>query len=57
LTFVGVHFPGNQPLRLSFSLHPNVRQRAYFMSQALREGLSTGRVDLLPLAIRGSFAT
>ncbi len=52
LTFVGVHFPGIN--RCDYlSLHPNVRQRAYFMSQALREGLSTGRVDLLPLDYPG----
>jgi acyl-CoA hydrolase len=52
LTFVGVHFPGiNRSDYLG--LNSNVRQRAYFMSPALREGLSTGRVDLLPLDYPG----
>jgi acyl-CoA hydrolase len=52
LTFVGVHFPGIN--RCDYlGLHPSVRQRAYFMSPALREGLSTGRVDLLPLDYPG----
>jgi acyl-CoA hydrolase len=52
LTFVGVHFPAIN--RCDYlSLHSNVRQRAYFMSQAVREGLSTGRVDLLPLDYPG----
>jgi acyl-CoA hydrolase len=52
LTFVGVHFPGIN--RCDYlSLHSNVRQRAYFMSPTLREGLSTGRVDLLPLDYPG----
>ena len=52
VTFVGVHFPGiNRGDYLG--LNPSVRQRAYFMSPALREGLSTGRVDLLPLDYPG----
>ncbi|MEA3132425.1 MAG: hypothetical protein QOG17_271 [Gammaproteobacteria bacterium] len=52
LTFVGVHFPGIN--RCDYlGLHPSVRQRAYFMSPALRDGLSTGRVDLLPLDYPG----
>jgi acyl-CoA hydrolase len=51
-TFVGVHFPGiNRSDYLG--LNSNVRQRAYFMSPALREGLSTGRVDFLPLDYPG----
>jgi acyl-CoA hydrolase len=52
VTFVGVHFPGiNRGDYLG--LNPSVRQRAYFMSPALREGLLTGRVDLLPLDYPG----
>jgi len=52
LTFVGIHFPGIN--RCDYlALHPGARQRAYFMSPALREGLSNGRVDLLPLDYPG----
>jgi acyl-CoA hydrolase len=52
LTIVGVHFPGIN--RCDYlGLHPSVRQRGYFMSPALREGLSSGRVDLMPLDYPG----
>jgi acyl-CoA hydrolase len=52
LTFVGVHFPGiNRTDYLA--LHPLVRQRAYFMSTAVRNGLLTGRVDLMPFDYPG----
>lgn len=52
VTFVGVHFPGiNQTDYLS--LHPNARQRAYFLTPTLRAGLATGRVDLMPLDYPG----
>jgi acyl-CoA hydrolase len=48
LTFVGVHFPSvNRTDYLA--LHPTVRQRAYFMSAAVRAGFLAGRVDLMPL--------
>jgi acyl-CoA hydrolase len=46
--FVGVHFSGiNRTDYLG--LHPNARQRAYFMSPSVRAGLASGRADLLPL--------
>jgi acyl-CoA hydrolase len=52
--FVGVHFPG-----INFSdyvnLHPQTRQRAYFMQPALRAGLVDERVELLPLDYPGIF--
>ena len=45
--FTGVHFPGIN--RYDFlKLHPQARQRAYFMQPSLRAGLQNGRVDLLP---------
>jgi acyl-CoA hydrolase len=48
VTFVGVHFPGvNRNDYLA--LHPTVRQRAYFMSAAVRGAIAAGRVDLMPL--------
>jgi acyl-CoA hydrolase len=52
VTFVGVHFPGiNRTDYLS--LHPTSRQRAYFMSPAIRAALDDGRVDLMPLDYPG----
>jgi acyl-CoA hydrolase len=52
VTFVGVHFPGiNRTGYLA--LHPTTRQRAYFMSPAIRAALSDGRVDLMPLDYPG----
>lgn len=52
VTFVGVHFPGiNRTDYLT--LHPTSRQRAYFMSPAVRAGMAEGRVDLLPLDYPG----
>src|SRR5487761_1937671 len=52
VTFVGVHFPGINHTDY-LSLHPNARQRAYFLTPTLRAGLSTGRVDLMPLDYPG----
>ncbi|PKO90564.1 MAG: acetyl-CoA hydrolase [Betaproteobacteria bacterium HGW-Betaproteobacteria-12] len=50
--FVGVHFPG-----INFGdypgLHPQARQRAYFIQPNLREPMRQGRVDLLPLDYTG----
>jgi acyl-CoA hydrolase len=52
VTFAGVHFPGiNQTNDLA--LHPTCRQRAYFMSAAVRSALGEGRVDLMPLDYPG----
>ena len=52
VTFAGVHFPGiNRTDYLA--LHPTCRLRAYFMSKAVRRGLSEGRVDLMPLDYPG----
>jgi acyl-CoA hydrolase len=52
LTFVGVHFPGiNNSDYLA--LHSTVRQRAYFMSPSIRQGMANGRADLLPLDYAG----
>ena len=52
LTFIGVHFPGIS--RTDYlGLHPTVRLRAYFMSSAVRAGISEGRVDLMPLDYPG----
>jgi acyl-CoA hydrolase len=52
VTFAGVHFPGiNQTNYLA--LHPTCRQRAYFMSAAVRSALGEGRVDLMPLDYPG----
>jgi acyl-CoA hydrolase len=52
--FVGVHFPGIN--RCDYlSLHPEARQRAYFMQPGLRAGLHDGRVDLLPLDYPGIY--
>jgi acyl-CoA hydrolase len=52
VTFVGAHFPGiNRSDYLA--LHPTTRQRAYFMSPAVRAALPSGRVDLMPLDYPG----
>jgi acyl-CoA hydrolase len=52
VTFVGAHFPGiNRSDYLG--LHPTARQRAYFMSPAVRAALPSGRVDLMPLDYPG----
>jgi acyl-CoA hydrolase len=52
LTFVGVHFPGiNRSDYLA--LHPSVRQRAYFMTPAIRKGLQSDRADWMPLDYPG----
>jgi len=52
VTFVGAHFPGiNRSDYLS--LHPTARQRAYFMSPAVRAASPSGRVDLMPLDYPG----
>jgi acyl-CoA hydrolase len=52
ITFVGVHFPGiNRSDYLA--LHPSARQRAYFMSPAVRAALPSGRVDLMPFDYPG----
>jgi acyl-CoA hydrolase len=52
--FVGVHFPGIN--RCDYlGLHPQARQRAYFMQPGLRAGLHDGRVDLLPLDYPGIY--
>lgn len=52
LTFVGVHFPGiNKTDYLALS--PSARQRAYFMSPAVRAGIAANRADLIPLDYPG----
>jgi acyl-CoA hydrolase len=52
--FVGVHFPSvNRSDYLG--IHPRARQRAYFMSPLLRDGIARGRVELLPLDYPGAF--
>ena len=52
--FVGAHFPGiNRTDYLA--LHPQARQRAYFMQPGLRAGLHDGRVELLTLDYPGIF--
>lgn len=48
VTFVSVQFPGINSTDY-LGIDAGVRQRAYFMQQHLREGLASGRVDLLPL--------
>lgn len=45
---IGVHFPGMG--RADYlSLHPQLRQTAFFMSPSVRAGLRDGRAELLPL--------
>jgi len=52
--FVGVHFPGiNRSDYLG--LHPEARQRSYFMLPGLRPGLASGRAELLPLDYPGAW--
>lgn len=52
--FVGVHFPGINHTDY-LGLHPQARQRAYFMGPKLRPGLADGRAELLPLDYPGIF--
>jgi acyl-CoA hydrolase len=53
--FVGVHFPGiNRSDYLA--LHPEARQRAYFMQPGLRAGLADGRLEWLPMNYPGIYA-
>jgi acyl-CoA hydrolase len=53
--FVGVLFPGIN--RSDFTtLSSTTRQRAYFMTPALRTGVQDGRVDLLPLDYAGIYS-
>jgi acyl-CoA hydrolase len=52
LTFVGVHFPGINKTDY-LGLNPSVRQRAYFMSPAVRAGIGANRAELIPLDYPG----
>ncbi|EPZ16229.1 hypothetical protein M622_13455 [Thauera terpenica 58Eu] len=52
--FVGVFFPGIND-GAYVSLHPQARQRAYFMSPAFRPGFQSGRVELLPADYLGAW--
>jgi len=52
--FVGVHFPGINHTDY-LGLHPDARQRAYFMAPSLRAGLVDGRAELVPLDYPGIF--
>ncbi|WP_420467667.1 acetyl-CoA hydrolase/transferase family protein [Panacagrimonas sp.] len=52
--FVGVHFPGINTTDY-LGLHPEARQRAYFMTPRLRPGLADGRAEFLPLDYPGIF--
>lgn len=52
VTFVGVQFPGID--RADYlCVHPQARQTAYFMTSAVRAGLSEGRAELLSLDYPG----
>lgn len=52
--FLGAHFPGIN--RFDYlGLHPQARQRAYFMQPWLRPALLDGRAELLPLDYPGIF--
>lgn len=52
--FVGVHFPGiNRTDYLG--LHPEARQRGYFMTPSLRAGLADGRAELVPADYPGAY--
>ena len=46
VTFVGVQFPGIDTFDY-LALHPQARQRGWFMSPSLRAGLAQGRAELL----------
>jgi acyl-CoA hydrolase len=46
VTFMGVQFPGIDKFDY-LTLHPQARQVAWFMSPAVRRGLTNGRVELL----------
>src|SRR5580698_5053286 len=50
--FVGVLFPGINKSNF-LNLSPSVRQRAYFMTPGLRQGLLDGRVEILPIDYPG----
>lgn len=52
--FAGVFFPGIND-GAYVSLHPQARQRAYFMSPAFRPGFLDGRVELLPVDYVGAW--
>lgn len=52
VTFAGVHFPGINTSDY-LGLNPQARQRAYFMSPAVRVGLLEGRADLMPFDYPG----
>lgn len=52
--FAGVFFPGIND-GAYVSLHPQARQRAYFMSPAFRPGFHDGRVELLPVDYVGAW--
>lgn len=52
VTFVGVHFPGINTADY-LGLHPQARQRAYFVSPSVRSGLRDARADLMPLDYPG----
>lgn len=52
--FIGAHFPGiNQSDYLG--IHPQARQRSYFMLPGLRQGFADGRAELLPLDYQGIY--
>lgn len=52
--FAGVFFPGIND-GAYVSLHPQARQRAYFMSPAFRPSFLDGRVELLPVDYIGAW--
>ncbi|VVQ15356.1 acetyl-CoA hydrolase/transferase family protein [Pseudomonas fluorescens] len=54
IRFIGVHFPGINHSNY-LGLHPQARQRNYFMLPGLREGLGCGRAELLPLDYQGIY--
>lgn len=52
VTFAAVQYPGID--RIDYlGLHPEARQRAYFMSPALRRGFAEGRAELMGLDYLG----
>jgi acyl-CoA hydrolase len=52
VTFCGAQFPGID--RIDYlALHPQARQRAYFMTPSVRAGLAQGRAELLSLDYLG----
>ena len=54
VTFVSVQFPGIGGADW-LRIHPEARQVAYFMSEAVRAGLRDGRAELRPLDYPGIF--